>query len=229
MAASVGKTIFLTGVMYVGEQAVSDALNGEVSDMDKYIRKALAGSVVGFLSGATGLAMQGAGLKKTLALGLGEGLLGSAATQGILNEDGEIDWVVAISEGMFSAVMAGVVWRSGNAEINIDKKNDKPVGFQYEHNPSDNPKVLRDAIEDSNAVYGYSPRPDSIRIGDFAEYDWTDTNVVLKAKEARLQYHRDNDDIYNIINDMNAKGYSIEEIVREANKKKRRESFTKLY
>ena len=229
MAASVGKTIFLTGVMYVGEQAVSDALNGEVSDMDKYIRKALARSVVGFLSGETGLAMQGAGLKKTLALGFGEGLLGSAATQGILNEDGKINWVVAIGDGMFSAVMAGAVWRSGNAEINIDKKNDKPVGFQYEHNPSDNPKVLRDAIEDSNAVYGYSPRPDSIRIGDFAEYDWTDTNVVLKAKEARLQYHRDNDDIYNIINDMNAKGYSIEEIVREANKKKRRESFTKLY
>ncbi len=93
-----------------------------VSDMDKYIRKALARSVVGFLSGETGLAMQGAGLKKTLALGLGEGLLGSAATQGILNEDGEINWGVAISEGMFSAVMAGVVWRSGNAEINIDKK-----------------------------------------------------------------------------------------------------------
>ena len=163
---------------------------------------------------------QGAGLKKTLALGFGEGLLGSAATQGILNENGKINWVVAISEGVFSVVMAGVVWRSGNAEINIDKKNDKPVGFQYEHNPSDNPKVLRDAIEDSNAVYGYSPRPDSIRIGDFAEYDWTDTNVVLKAKEARLQYHRDNDDIYNIINDMNAKGYSIEEIAREANKKR---------
>ena len=90
----------MTGAMYVGKQAVADVSNGEVSDMDKYIRKALAGSVVGFLSGATGLAMQGAGLKKTLALGFGEGFLGSAATQGILNEDGEIDWVVAISEGM---------------------------------------------------------------------------------------------------------------------------------
>ena len=31
---------------------MADVLNGEVSDMDKYIRKALAGSVVGFLSGA---------------------------------------------------------------------------------------------------------------------------------------------------------------------------------
>ena len=79
---------------------MADVSNGEVSDMDKYIRKALAGSVDGFLSEATGLAMQGAGLKKMLALGFGEGLLGSAATQGILNEDGEINWVVAIGEGM---------------------------------------------------------------------------------------------------------------------------------
>ncbi len=60
----------MTGVMYVGEQAVSDALNGEVSDMDKYIRKALAGSVVGFLSGATGLAMPGCRAEKDAGAGI---------------------------------------------------------------------------------------------------------------------------------------------------------------
>ncbi len=216
-AASVGKTVFLTGAMYVGEQAVSDALNGEVSDMDKYIRKALAGSVVGFLSGATGLAMQGAGLKKTLALGLGEGLLGSAATQGILNEDGEINWVVAISEGMFSAVMAGVVWRSGNAEINIDKKNDKPVGFQYEHNPSDNPKVLRDAIEDSNAVYGYRPRQDG-SLAAFANAKWDDPIAVECYRQDRIAYHNKNEGAaQQMVLSMTAEGASLEDIARAVN------------
>lgn len=39
------------------------------------------------------------------------------------------------------------------------------TGFKYEHNPSDNPKVLQDAIEDPNAVYGYSPNPKSNSIG----------------------------------------------------------------
>lgn len=54
--------------------------------------------------------MQGAGLGKTLALGYSEGFLGSITTQGLLNDDGEINWAVAIGEGAFSAVMAGMTW-----------------------------------------------------------------------------------------------------------------------
>ena len=34
-----------------------------------------------------------------------------------MNEDGEINWAVAIGEGMFSAVMAGAVWSDANAQI----------------------------------------------------------------------------------------------------------------
>ena len=93
-AASAAKATFLTGALYVGEQAVSDIISGRVSDTEKYVRKALAGSAVGFLSGATGLMMQGAALGKTLALGYSEGFLGSVITQGLLNEDGEINWAV---------------------------------------------------------------------------------------------------------------------------------------
>ena len=139
-----------------------------VSDMDKYIRKALAGSVVGFLSGATGLAMQGAGLKKMLALGFGEGLLGSATTQGILNEDGEINWVVAISEGMFSSVMAGVVWRSGNTEIkgtntkeainNLESENNnlrKVVNTQGKRNDTPLTKEQYDELASYAINYGF--------------------------------------------------------------------------
>ena len=124
-AASAGGAVFLTGSLYVAEQAVSDAVSGRLGDTEKYVRKALAGSVVGFLTGASGLMMQGASLGKVLSLGFGEGFLGSAAAQGLLNEDGEINWALAIGDGMFSAVMAGLVWRySGNGERRIEGENE---------------------------------------------------------------------------------------------------------
>ena len=64
--------------------------------------------------------MQGAGFGKVLPLGFGEGFLGSTAAQGLLNEDEEINWALAIGDGLFSAVMAGLVWRySGNGEKRI--------------------------------------------------------------------------------------------------------------
>ena len=110
-AAKMAMTVFLAGSLYVGEQALSDIRSGRVSDLDQYTRKAVAGSVVGFLTGASGLLMTGASLGRVLALGFGEGLVGSIVTQKLLNEDGEIDWGVAIAEAGFSAVTAGFTWK----------------------------------------------------------------------------------------------------------------------
>ena len=50
-AVKIGMTVFLAGSLYVGEQALSDIRSGRVSDLDRYTRKAVAGSVVGFLTG----------------------------------------------------------------------------------------------------------------------------------------------------------------------------------
>ncbi len=110
-AVKIGMTVFLAGSLYVGEQALSDVTSGRVSDLDRYTRKAVAGSVVGFLTGASGLLMTGASLGGVLALGFGEGLVGSVVTQKLLNEDGEIDWGVAVAEAGFSAVTAGLAWK----------------------------------------------------------------------------------------------------------------------
>ena len=110
-AAKMAMTVFLAGSLYVGEQALSDIRSGRVSDLDQYTRKAVAGSVVGFLTGASGLLMAEASLWGVLALGFGEGLVGSIVTQKLLNEDGEIDWGVAIAEAGFSAVTAGFAWK----------------------------------------------------------------------------------------------------------------------
>ncbi len=92
-------------------QALSDITSGRVSDLDRYTRKALAGSVVGFLTGASGLLMAEASLWGVLALGFGEGLVGSVVTQKLFNEDREIGWGVAIAEAGFSAVTAGLAWK----------------------------------------------------------------------------------------------------------------------
>ena len=114
-AIKIGMTVFLAGSLYVGEQALSDIRSGRVSDLDQYTRKAVAGSVVGFLTGASGLLMAEASLLGVLALGFGEGLVGSIVTQKLLNEDGEIDWGVAIAEAGFSAVTAGFAWKEGRS------------------------------------------------------------------------------------------------------------------
>jgi hypothetical protein len=127
-AASVGGAVFLTGSLYVAEQAVSDAVSGRLGDTEKYVRKALAGSVVGFLTGASGLMMQGASLGKVLSLGFGEGFLGSAAAQGLLNEDGEINWALVIGDGMFSAVMAGLVWNNNSLYGDITNNGKNAIG-----------------------------------------------------------------------------------------------------
>lgn len=52
--------------------------------------------------------------------------------------------------------------------IGTTLKSSDNIGFKYKHNPSDNPKVLVDAIEDVDAVYGYSPNPKSDSIGGYA-------------------------------------------------------------
>ena len=115
-AATVAKmamTVFLAGSLYVGEQALLDIRSGRVSDLDQYTRKALAGSVVGFLTGASGLFLTGASLGRVLVLGFGEGLVGNVVTQKFLNEDGELDWGTMIVEIGFSAVTAGLAWKTG--------------------------------------------------------------------------------------------------------------------
>ena len=115
-AIKIGMTVFLAGSLYVGEQALSDIRSGRVSDLDQYTRKAVAGSVVGFLTGASGLLMAEASLLGVLALGFGEGLVGSIVTQKLLNEDGKSNrWGVAIAEAGFSAVTAGFAWKEGRS------------------------------------------------------------------------------------------------------------------
>lgn len=86
--------------------------------------------------------------------------------------------------------------------------------FHYVHDPRMNPKAMEDIIEDPSAVYGFSPNPDSVRLGQFASYDWSDPEIVENARQERIAYHEKNADLYGMMEQLQAEGKSIEEIAR---------------
>ena len=88
--------------------------------------------------------------------------------------------------------------------------------FKYQHNPSDNPKVLQNAIEDPNTVYGYRPRSDG-SLASFAtsKYNWDDPVEVAKYRKMRIAYHMKNEGgAQLIVSKMTKKGATKEEIAR---------------
>ncbi|HHP5605672.1 TPA: T7SS effector LXG polymorphic toxin [Bacillus paranthracis] len=90
--------------------------------------------------------------------------------------------------------------------------------FAYKNNPMDNPKAAKDIHENPDAVYGFSPNPNSESIGGFADaLDWTNPEQVAQATVRRQSYHDKNDNIIELINKMKNEGNSIEEIARAVN------------
>ncbi|MCR4817920.1 MAG: hypothetical protein K5841_03055 [Fretibacterium sp.] len=84
-----------------------------------------------------------------------------------------------------------------------------------------NPKAAADIIVNPNAVYGYSPNPDSVRLGNFAKaIDWTNSADVSKARSIREEYHKKNINLWEMFSSMEAKGHSIEEIARAVSRQK---------
>ena len=63
-------------------------------------------------------------------------------------------------------------------------------GFAYEHDPRENPNAMKDIVENPDAVYGFSPSPDSTRLKEYADaIDWTDPEQVAEARAVRQSYH----------------------------------------
>lgn len=107
-----------------------------------------------------------------------------------------------------------------NCSNSDDGGGESQSKFQYEHNPSENPLVLRDAIEDESAVYGYSPNPNSESLASYATnagvYNWSDSEKVKEYRARRIEYHEANDNIDLLIIKLTQEGKSTEEIARAA-------------
>ena len=96
------------------------------------------------------------------------------------------------------------------------------TAFHYQHDPKDNPEAMKDIIEDPDAVYGFSPDPESTRLGTFAEYDWSDQEFVAQAKEERRKYHEDMESMTDILYKMRDEGATTEEMARAVSAERNR-------
>lgn len=87
--------------------------------------------------------------------------------------------------------------------------------FKYKYNPSENSKVLQDAREDPNAVYGYRPREDgTLKHLSGEKFDWTDPVKVEGYQKERLTYIAKDKEITDIIIKMKAANKSPVEIAK---------------
>ena len=89
------------------------------------------------------------------------------------------------------------------------------------HNPAENPKVLEDAIVNPDAVYGFSPNPDSPRLREYVNaLDWTDPAEVAAAKKNREDYHAKNLELYRLIEQLLGEGKDVETIARAVSRRR---------
>lgn len=93
-------------------------------------------------------------------------------------------------------------------------------GFSYVHDPRVNSSAMEDIVVNPNAVYGFSPDPESTRLAGYASYDWTDPVVVEEARQQRIAYLAEFDSMYDLWKQMAAAGKSTEEIARAVSAKR---------
>ena len=100
------------------------------------------------------------------------------------------------------------------AEEGMEESSDTAKPFTYEHDPMENPKAAQDIIVNPDAVYGYSPSPDSVRLKEYADADWSDEALVESARQQRLAYHESISELYRLIEQMLGEAKNVEEIAR---------------
>ena len=87
--------------------------------------------------------------------------------------------------------------------------------FTYVHDPRENPEAMKDIVVNPDAVYGFSPSPDSIRLREFVDaIDWSDPDQVAAARARRQAYHDSLSELYRMIERMLAEGQNVETIAR---------------
>lgn len=118
------------------------------------------------------------------------------------------------------AILTAVFLLTGNAAVYAEETPTTAVtsksGYTYVHDPMDDPEAAKDIIRNPDAVYGYSPSPESTRLKEYAKYDWTDEEFVAKSRQDRIDYHKAKEQIYILTNKLVEEGKSIEEIARAA-------------
>ncbi|MCR5099628.1 MAG: hypothetical protein K6B14_11885 [Lachnospiraceae bacterium] len=93
--------------------------------------------------------------------------------------------------------------------------------FKYTHDPMKDDRAKSDIVVNSKAVYGYSPNPESERLGEFAKYDWSDESLVASSKKDREDYHeRVESELLTLLEKGKKKGNSVEKIARTLSRRR---------
>ena len=121
----------------------------------------------------------------------------------------------------FSAPSAAIASETETPDVSTESAADagSAESFHYQHDPMDNPNAAEDIVVNPDAVYGYSPSPDSVRLKQFVDYiDWTNKDQVEAGRREREEYHESFSTLYRTIEDMLGQGRNVEEIARAVSK-----------
>ena len=94
------------------------------------------------------------------------------------------------------------------------------TNIKYIHDPRLNVKAMEDIVVDNTAIYGFKPSKDSTRLAEYADADWSDPVAVEGYRQERIKYLSQFDTMYDLWNEMLAKGASTEEIARAVSAKR---------
>lgn len=125
-------------------------------------------------------------------------------------------------DGTCTLIFSESTWELLDSETQFTGFTRKPAAFTYVHDPRENPSAMEYIVENPDAIYGFSPNPDSKRLGAYAEYDWTDAEVVEKGRLERIAYHESLDTLYTMLHEMRDAGSSIEEMARAVSAERNR-------
>ena len=105
--------------------------------------------------------------------------------------------------------------------LSFASETESQSGFHYTHDPRDNPAAMKDIIVNPDAVYGFSPNPDSSRLGEYAEaIDWTNPEQVADARQQRAEYLGSFSELFGMVEEMLGAAKSVEEIARAVSKRR---------
>ncbi len=143
----------------------------------------------------------------------------------VYDDDGELKSQETVYEGGTGTIVfhgdGTFIWHEDQSESGEDMVFER-LPFVYEHDPRVNPEAMKDIVENPDAVYGFSPDPESTRLGSYAAYDWTDPKLVAKAQKERRAYHESMDSMTDILYRMREDGASIEEMARAVSEERNR-------
>ena len=129
-------------------------------------------------------------------------------------------WSANLPAGLLACFGQGAA--EGVCPVRVPVLDDRYRPMHYVHDPRKNPGVMRDAVVNPDAVYGFSPSTaEGSTLKDYADgIDWTDPAQVSEARKQRQLYHESMQELYDIILAMVQEDLDAETIARAVSQRR---------